>query len=104
MGEMTMTPYTWALKSRYMTGNRKTKSLILDEFCATSGYNHKSVIRLLTRESPTGPKVFPPLNLPPQSNPVHRSSTRAGGEEKSGSSPIIQGFLFGGAECGIVDY
>ncbi len=48
-----------------------------------------------------GPKVFPPLNLPPQSNPVHRSSTRAGGEEKSGSSPIIQGFLFGGAECGL---
>lgn len=49
MGEMTMTAYTWVLKSRYLRGNRKTKGLILDEFCATSGYNRKSAIRLLTR-------------------------------------------------------
>src|SRR3990167_8642180 len=62
MGQMTMQTYTKALKSRYLKGNRKTKKQILDEFCASSGYNRKSAIRLFTRgllgerDSPCGPK------------------------------------------------
>jgi len=49
MGKMTMILFTRVLKSRYLQGNRKTKSRILDEFCLTSGYNRKSAIRLFTR-------------------------------------------------------
>lgn len=49
MGKMTMILFTKVLKSRYLQGDRKTKSRILDEFCLTSGYNRKAAIRLFTR-------------------------------------------------------
>lgn len=72
MGKMTMNLYLNSLKSRYLKGNRKTKKAILDEFCASSGYNRKSAIRLLTRgllgtrDQPPGQKkkYDPKLLLP----------------------------------------
>src|SRR6478752_61473 len=73
MGKMTMNTYTKSLKSRYLKGNRKVKKAILDEFCASSGYNRKSAIRLFTRgllgdrDRPCGQrkKYDPKLLLPP---------------------------------------
>ena len=70
---MTMQTYTKALKSRYLKGNRKTKKQILDEFCASTGYNRKSAIRMFTRgllgrrDRPPGQKkqYDPKLLLPP---------------------------------------
>jgi len=70
---MTMQIYTKALKSRYLKGNRQTKKHILDEFCASTGYNRKSAIRMLTRgllgtrDKPPGQKkqYDPKLLLPP---------------------------------------
>jgi hypothetical protein len=49
MGQLTMSVYLKHLKSRYFKANRKVKSKILDEFCATSGMHRKHVIRLITR-------------------------------------------------------
>lgn len=34
-------------KERYLQANRKSKSLILDEFCGNAGYNRKYAIRIL---------------------------------------------------------
>src|SRR5260370_40591520 len=73
MGQMTMQTYTKALKSRYLKGNRKAKKQILDEFCASAGYNRKSAIRMFTRgllgarDRPPGQKkqYDPKLLLPP---------------------------------------
>ncbi len=73
MGQMTMQTYTKALKSRYLKGNRSIKKQILDEFCASSGYNRKSAIRMFTRgllgerDRPCGQKkkYDPKLLLPP---------------------------------------
>ena len=41
--------YLEALHVRYKRASRKGKTLILDEFCATSGYHRKHAIRLLRR-------------------------------------------------------
>lgn len=73
MGQLTMQTYTKTLKGRYLKGNRKVKSKILDEFCAASGYNRKSAIRMLmrgllgVRDKPAGRKkeYEPRLLLPP---------------------------------------
>jgi len=60
MGQMTMQTYLKSLKSRYLKGNRKIKKQILDEFCASSGYNRKSAIPMFTcgllgtRDKPVG--------------------------------------------------
>jgi hypothetical protein len=48
-GQITMQTYTKSLKSRHLKGNRKVKKQILDEFCASSGYNRESAIRVFTR-------------------------------------------------------
>lgn len=62
MGQLDMSVYIRHLKARYFRANRKGKSQILDEFCATSGMHRKHVIRLLTRtplgwrEKPAGRK------------------------------------------------
>ena len=62
MGQLDMSIYIRHLKARYFRANRKGKSQILDEFCATSGMHRKHVIRLLTRtplgwrEKPAGRK------------------------------------------------
>ncbi len=39
--------YTQATHQRYKDASRKGKTIILDEFCATSGYNRKYAIQLL---------------------------------------------------------
>lgn len=49
MGQLDMSAYLKHLKARYFRANRKAKSQILNEFCATSGMHRKHVIRLLTR-------------------------------------------------------
>jgi hypothetical protein len=62
MGQLDMSVYIRHLKARYFRANRKGKSQILNEFCATSGMHRKHVIRLLTRtplgwrEKPAGRK------------------------------------------------
>jgi hypothetical protein len=49
MEQLDMSVYIRHLKARYFRANRKGKSQILNEFCATSGMHRKHVIRLLTR-------------------------------------------------------
>ena len=46
MGRLNMNLYLKKLKLRYFQTNRKGKSLILDEFCATSGLTRKHVISI----------------------------------------------------------
>jgi hypothetical protein len=46
MGQLNMNLYLKQLKLRYFQSNRKGKSLILDEFCATSGLTRKHVISI----------------------------------------------------------
>src|SRR5579872_6409257 len=64
MGQLDMSMYLKHLKMRYFKANRKGKSQILNEFCATSGQHRKHVIRLLTRipigwrEKPAGRKKY----------------------------------------------
>lgn len=41
--------YQKAIRNRYRTSDKKTKSIILNEFCSTCGYNRKYAIRLLNR-------------------------------------------------------
>src|SRR3990167_347515 len=73
MGQLDMSVYIRHLKARYFRANRKGKSQILSEFCATSGMHRKHVIRLLTRtplgwrEKPAGrrPRYKPKELLEP---------------------------------------
>lgn len=46
MGRLNMSLYLKKLKLRYFQTNRKSKSLILDEFCATSGLSRKHAISI----------------------------------------------------------
>ncbi len=48
--------YLEAIRSRYRRADKEVKSRILDEFCATCGYNRKYAIRLLSkpRKKPAG--------------------------------------------------
>jgi hypothetical protein len=46
MGQLNMSLYLKKLKLRYFQTNRKGKSMILDEFCATSGLTRKHVISI----------------------------------------------------------
>lgn len=48
--------YLEAIRSRYRKADKEAKSRILDEFCATCGYNRKYAIRLLRkpRKKPAG--------------------------------------------------
>ena len=65
MGQLDMNFYLINLKMRYAKANRKDKSLILNEFCKTSGHHRKHVIRMLAtsplnqrRKSPGRSKVY----------------------------------------------
>lgn len=47
-----------AVRSRYEAATKDQKKVILDEFCATTGYHRKSAIRLLHRQArPSGSKA-----------------------------------------------
>jgi hypothetical protein len=54
--------YFQAIKLRYYNSDKQAKTTILDEFCATCGYNRKYAIRLLNskkqkkNKTPSGPK------------------------------------------------
>ena len=70
MGQLTMELYLKSLKSRYLRGNRKVKSAILDEYCKTSGCHRKHANRLFTRmaigwrDKPAGrKKSYQPVDL-----------------------------------------
>ncbi len=47
--------YALAVQPRYRKAKRREKSLILDEFCRTTGYHRKSALRLLAR-CPASPR------------------------------------------------
>ena len=56
-GEASVSPaskreYTHAVRQRYEQAARGTKSQILTEFCATTGYHRKAAIRVLRRSRP----------------------------------------------------
>jgi hypothetical protein len=52
--------YLEAIRERYHRASKKTKSVILDEFCATCGYNRKYAIRVLRKlPTATAPKCRP---------------------------------------------
>lgn len=64
-GEASVSPaskreYAQAVRQRYSQATRSTKSQILTEFCATTGYHRKAAIRLLTR---SGPAAAVPLAM-----------------------------------------
>lgn len=70
MRQLTMDLYLKQLKIRYLRGDRKTKTAILDELCQTGGYHRKHAIRMLTRqvigwrEKPAGrKKLYMPEHL-----------------------------------------
>jgi len=60
MRRISMSVYLKFLKSRYFRANRKGKTQILNEFCATSGHHRKHVIRMLTRLPIGGDRTRPP--------------------------------------------
>ena len=47
--QLNMDLYLKQLKDRYKQANRKSKAMILNEFCETSGYHRKHAIRLLSQ-------------------------------------------------------
>src|ERR1700686_899059 len=46
--------YLETIRARYQQTGKKAKTLILDEFCATCGYNRKYAIRLLSKARQKG--------------------------------------------------
>lgn len=46
--------YLATIRTRYQQAGKKAKTLILDEFCATCGYNRKYAIRLLSKARQKG--------------------------------------------------
>ena len=44
--------YLATIRTRYQQAGKKAKTLILDEFCATCGYNRKYAIRKLSKARP----------------------------------------------------
>jgi hypothetical protein len=55
--------YADAVRPRYQAATRDQKKVMLDEFCATTGYHRKSAIRLLQEPSP--PMIERPRGRPP---------------------------------------
>jgi 5S rRNA maturation endonuclease (ribonuclease M5) len=95
MGKLTMDIYAKSLKSRYLKGNRQVKKKILDEFCAASGYNRKSVIRLLTRglmglkDKPVGrKKVYDPIQLLPPLKSIWLATDQMCGQRLKAAMPL----------------
>ena len=52
MGNKGRWEYLRAIYDRYRQAGRKSKKVILNEFCASTGYHRKYAIRLLNRERP----------------------------------------------------
>jgi len=49
MSKRSKREYSEAIKLRYQKGSKREKTLILDEFCKTCGYNRKYAIRILNK-------------------------------------------------------
>lgn len=95
MGDMTMALYKRTLKSRYMKGNRKTKKMILDEYCSTSGCNRKSAIRMFNRgllgvkDKPPGKKItYDPKYLLPILKPIWLATDQMCGKRLKAAIPL----------------
>ena len=59
MGKKGRWEYLWAIYERYRKACRREKKVILNEFCANSGYNRKYAIRLLNGPRPEKPRNEP---------------------------------------------
>ena len=55
--QICMDLYVKNLRLRYWNAGKSEKSLILDEFCSTSGYHRKHAIRILSRKQLTAPNT-----------------------------------------------
>ena len=67
MGKNERHAYLEAIIDRYRKADKKTKAVILDEFCAVCGYNRKYAIRLLNRHRKRSKRR-------PGRKPVYRST------------------------------
>jgi hypothetical protein len=95
MGQLDMSVYIKHLKARYFRANRKGKSQILNEFCATSGLHRKHVIRLLTRtalgwrEKPAGRgKHYDPIQLTPPIKAIWLATDQMCGKRLKSAIPL----------------
>src|SRR5512136_1353840 len=61
--------YLESIRTRYRRARKKAKSIILDEFCATCGYNRKYAIRML---SPTRKKPVTGIGSRPGPKTIYR--------------------------------
>ena len=59
MGNKGRWEYLRAIYERYRKAGRREKKVILNEFCANSGYNRKYAIRLLNGPRPEMPRNEP---------------------------------------------
>lgn len=66
MGKDERYAYLKAVRDRYRQADKKSKTIILDEFCQVCGYNRKYAIRLLNKEKKL-------IGLRPGRKPVYRS-------------------------------
>ena len=55
--QICMDLYVKNLRLRYWSAGKREKSLILDEFCNTSGYHRKHATRMLSKKQLTAPKT-----------------------------------------------
>jgi hypothetical protein len=53
MSSSTKKEYLEEIKKRYSASSKKGKSLILDQFCITCGFNRNYAIRLIGKEQQT---------------------------------------------------
>jgi len=53
MSHQTRREYLLSIHGRYRRAKRKQKQVILNEFCANTGYNRKCAIRLLNGPTPS---------------------------------------------------
>ena len=95
MRQFDMSTYLLQLKSRYLKANRKGKSQILNEFCATSGKHRKDVIRLLTRtpigwrDKPAGrKKYYDPEEVTPPLRAIWLATDQMCGKRLKAALPL----------------
>lgn len=55
MGPGSIREYTAAMRRRYVTASKDAKGVLLDEFCAVTGYHRRSAMRALGRKTALAP-------------------------------------------------
>lgn len=95
MRQLTMDIYLKQLKIKYLRGNRKTKTAVLDELCQTGGYHRKHAIRMLTRtaigwrEKPAGrKKLYQPKQLQEPLKQIWLATDQMCGKRLKAAIPI----------------